>query len=104
VPGGWLSFAEPNMLNPQVFMERKFRFLPFFSYTSPDETAFVRHTLGSKLRATGFTNIAISPFDFLHPSTPPALIGTVRAAGRLIERLPLLREFAGSLWIRAQRT
>ncbi|MFH1746132.1 MAG: class I SAM-dependent methyltransferase [Planctomycetota bacterium] len=26
-PDGFLSFAEPNMLNPQVFAERKFRFV-----------------------------------------------------------------------------
>jgi SAM-dependent methyltransferase len=30
--GGVLSFAEPNMLNPQVFFERYAGFLPMFSY------------------------------------------------------------------------
>src|SRR5262249_61621606 len=41
-PGGWLSFAEPNMLNPQVFLERKLAFIrPLFWNVSPDETAFV---------------------------------------------------------------
>jgi 2-polyprenyl-3-methyl-5-hydroxy-6-metoxy-1,4-benzoquinol methylase len=45
-PGGALSFAEPNMLNPQVFAERKFRSIkPLFGYVSPDETAFVRWCL-----------------------------------------------------------
>lgn len=39
-PGGFMSFAEPNMLNPQVFLERKLCFLSYFSYVSPDETAF----------------------------------------------------------------
>ena len=47
-PGGRISFAEPNLLNPQVFMERKFTFLRrWFWYVSPDETAFLRWRLAS---------------------------------------------------------
>lgn len=102
-PGGILSFAEPNMLNPQVFLERKLQFLPMFSYTSPDETAFVRWSFAAQLRAAGFTNISIVPFDWLHPSTPPALIKALLSAGRVIENVPLFREFSGSLYIRAER-
>lgn len=44
-PGGRISFAEPNMLNPQIFLERKFRRLHLFWYISLDETAFVRWQL-----------------------------------------------------------
>ncbi len=102
-PGGYLSFAEPNMLNPQVYLERRFHYLPMFSYTSPDETAFVRWKFASQLRASGFTEVSITPFDWLHPATPRALIGVVRALGKSIERMPLLREFSGSLYIRARR-
>jgi 2-polyprenyl-3-methyl-5-hydroxy-6-metoxy-1,4-benzoquinol methylase len=103
-PGGALSFAEPNMLNPQVFIERHPFFLKkWFEYVSPDETAFVRWRLKRMLAERGFTSIAISPFDWLHPATPPSLIPTVGAAGRLLERLPGTREFAGSLFIRAER-
>ena len=49
-----MSFAEPNMLNPQVYLERRFHYLPMFAYTSPDETAFVRWKLAAKLRKAGF--------------------------------------------------
>lgn len=101
-PGGRLAFAEPNMLNPQVYLERKFQFLPIFSYTSPDETAFVRWKLSTKLRDAGFHNISIEPFDWLHPSTPEPLIDLVQRIGRLLEALPIVREFAGSLTISAQ--
>lgn len=69
-PGGRLAFAEPNMLNPQVWAERAFRFLPVFSYVSPDETAFVRFRLRGRLRQAGFEEITITPFDWLHPATP----------------------------------
>jgi SAM-dependent methyltransferase len=104
-PGGFLSFAEPNLLNPQVLAERKLRgLLPrVFWYVSPDETAFVRWSLARRLRAAGFVDIRIVPFDWLHPSTPPRLIPLVGAVGRTLEALPLLREFAGSLFIHARR-
>jgi 2-polyprenyl-3-methyl-5-hydroxy-6-metoxy-1,4-benzoquinol methylase len=101
-PGGRITFAEPNMLNPQVFLERRFQHWSIFSYTSPDETAFVRWQLARQLREAGFEGISIQPFDWLHPSTPKTLIKAVSAAGRLLESVPLLREFAGSLNIGAK--
>jgi SAM-dependent methyltransferase len=103
-PGGAMSFAEPNLLNPQVFIERKFTLLRrWLWYVSPDETAFVRWQLRALLARQGFANIAITPFDWLHPATPRPLIGTVSAVGGRLERIPLLREFAGSLLIRCRR-
>ncbi len=101
-PGGRIGFAEPNMLNPQVYLERRFQYLPIFSYTSPDETAFVRWKLAAKLRKAGFHNVSIEPFDWLHPATPKSLIGTVRSVGNLLETIPWAREFSGSLTISAQ--
>jgi 2-polyprenyl-3-methyl-5-hydroxy-6-metoxy-1,4-benzoquinol methylase len=100
-PGGIMSFAEPNMLNPQVFAERKFR--RWFPYVSPDETAFVRTQLERTLSRAGFERIAITPFDWLHPSTPGWMIDPVQRLGRWLEAIPVVRDFAGSLWIRARR-
>ncbi len=103
-PGGRMAFAEPNYLNPQVFLERKLRFVkPLFWYVSPDETAFVRGSLAAELRAAGFEQVEITPFDWLHPKTPAPLIGAVQALGRTLERTPVLRELAGSLLIAARR-
>lgn len=101
-PGGRISFAEPNMLNPQVFLERKLNYLPMFSYTSPDETAFVRWQLANCLKEMGFKDVTIKPFDWLHPATPKSLIGIVSALGRVVESVPLGREFSGSLYIGAR--
>jgi 2-polyprenyl-3-methyl-5-hydroxy-6-metoxy-1,4-benzoquinol methylase len=98
-PGGILAFAEPNMLNPQVFMERKFRFL--FPYVSPDETAFVRWKIKSDLQRLGFQEVEIRPFDWLHPAVPARLIPLASAIGGGLERIPLIREFSGSLFIKA---
>ncbi len=100
-PGGRLSFAEPNMLNPQIFCERHFR--RFFPYTSADESAFVRWALEGELRAAGFNSIEIRPFDWLHPATPERFIGTVLKVGKALETIWPVREFAGSLSIWASR-
>jgi 2-polyprenyl-3-methyl-5-hydroxy-6-metoxy-1,4-benzoquinol methylase len=100
--GGRISFAEPNMLNPQVFLERRFRGLKIFAYTSSDETAFVRWSMARKLRTTGFEAISITPFDWLHPATPKPLIGLVQIAGKLAEAIPAVREFSGSVYINAR--
>ena len=35
-PGGWCSFAEPNMLNPQVFLERHVPAMRQWLHVSPD--------------------------------------------------------------------
>lgn len=100
-PGGIMSFAEPNMLNPQVYCERHFR--RFFPQTSPDETAFVRSHLQRDLERAGFHAVRIVPFDWLHPSTPKALIPVVSLMGKVAESVWPVREFAGSLYIKAIR-
>ena len=102
-PGGKLSLAEPNMLNPQVYAERKLRFLPFFWNVSPDEIAFVRWRLRDLMLRVGFESVSIEPFDWLHPATPGHLLDTVSRLGAIAERVPLLREFSGSLLINGQR-
>lgn len=100
-PGGVISFAEPNLLNPQVFLERKFRKL--FSYVSPDEIAFVKWKLKKDLQSAGFINIEIFSFDWLHPSIPKFLIPITLFTGYMIEKIPILKEFSGSLYIKAQK-
>jgi len=103
--GGRLCFAEPNMLNPQVFLERKLCFIrPLFWYVSPDETAFIRWSLRRLLEKAGFTEVSITPFDWLHPAMPSSLIKAAQIIQNKIEKLPLLREFSGSLLISAFRT
>jgi 2-polyprenyl-3-methyl-5-hydroxy-6-metoxy-1,4-benzoquinol methylase len=103
-PGGIMCFAEPNMLNPQIFIERKFRFLlPCLWYVSPDETAIVRWKFRDLLIKTGFEKIEIMPFDWLHPATPKPLIRLMSNIGTLLENTPILCEFAGSLYIQCRR-
>jgi len=98
-PGGVLSFAEPNMLNPQVAFQLIFR--RYFKYVSPDETAFISRKIKEVLAQAGFAEIEVRSFDWLHPATPPPLIRFVAALGGILERLPYVRHFSGSLYIKA---
>jgi hypothetical protein len=96
-------FAEPNILNPQVLL--MFRFPPLKERfgVSPDEMAFSRLTARRALGRAGFVDVAVEPFDFLHPSIPEGWVERGLAASRLLERLPLVREIAGSMLMRARR-
>lgn len=102
-PGGMLSFAEPNMLNPQIAVQKNVSWIKERLGDSPDETAFVRWRLAALLRRIGYTDVRLTPFDWLHPLTPRPLIGIVSVLGRITEWVPLVREFAGSLYIQARR-
>ncbi len=102
-PGGVVAFAEPNMLNPQICLQKNIPWLKRLMGDSPDETAFIRWKLASLLSELGFINIQITPFDWLHPSTPKALTPAVSILGRIFEKIPIVKEFSGSLLIRANR-
>ena len=102
-PGGAFCFAEPNMLNPQVFLERNVRWIGKRLDNSPGETAFVRWGLRTELTGLGVTDLRIRPFDFLYPLTPRPLIPVVERLGRVLERLPGVAEIAGSLLITGRR-
>lgn len=102
-PGGMLWFSEPNMLNPQVALERNVRPIGRLLDNSEDETAFFRWRLRRTLEQAGFVNVEIRPFDFLHPLSPRFAIPLVQRMGWLLEKSPLLCEFAGSLCIVAHK-
>lgn len=100
---GKAVFTEPNMLNPQIWAERNVPAIRKQTNTSPDETAFIRWNLKKKFLSCNFKNVSIEPFDFLHPLTPKKIMRSVIRLGNLFERVPLLREIAGSLFICASK-
>jgi SAM-dependent methyltransferase len=96
---GTMCFTEPNMLNPQIAIQKNVPWVKRKLGDSPDETAFFRWPLRRLLEGTGFRDVRIEPFDFLHPKTPVRLIHRVNTFGRFLENVPVLSEFAGSLYI-----
>jgi ubiquinone/menaquinone biosynthesis C-methylase UbiE len=97
--GGRAAFAEPNILNPQVAVMFHLGLTKRYFGVSPDEMAFGRARAARAMRRAGFVDISVRPFDFLHPATPAGWIGGVNRLGAGLERLPLVRELAGSLLI-----
>jgi 2-polyprenyl-3-methyl-5-hydroxy-6-metoxy-1,4-benzoquinol methylase len=100
-PDGTIYFTEPNMLNPQIAIQKNVPWVKRKLGDSPDETAFFRRPLRRLLERTGYRDIRIDPFDFLHPKTPLPLVDRVNRLGRFLENMPVISEFAGSLYIRA---
>lgn len=103
-PGGRIFFTEPNLLNPHIFLIMKVPFIRKLACIAPDEMAFLRWPLREKLRATGFQGIKIKSFDFLHPMTPKMMIPMVEKIGLWAERIPLVKEISGSLYIEAKKS
>jgi SAM-dependent methyltransferase len=99
--GGRIYFTEPNMLNPQIAIQKNMPWLKRKLGDSPDETAFFRWPLRRLLKETGFRHVRIGAFDFLHPKIPLPLVNSLNAIGRYLENVPVVSEFAGSLYIRA---
>jgi SAM-dependent methyltransferase len=101
MPGGSIYFTEPNMMNPQIAVQKNVAAVKKRLGDSPDETAFLRWPLQHRLKRIGFRDIRIQPFDFLHPKVPRVWIPAVENLSRFAERVPVLREIAGSLYIHA---
>ena len=101
-PGGQIRFSEPNLLNPQIYVQKSWPWLKRRLGDSPDESAFTPGQIRSSLERSGFQSIAVEPFEFLHPHIPASLIDGVLRAEAWLERTPL-RWIAGSIKIRARR-
>jgi len=100
-PRGTILLTEPNMLNPQIAIQKNVLWIKRKLGDSPDETAFFRWPLRRLLEQIGYRDVRIDPFDFLHPRTPVPLIGRVNTLGRFLEKVPVISELAGSFYIRA---
>ena len=94
--GGKISFYEPNMLNPMVFV--LFR-LARPGYFSPDEMALYKWQVKAALERHDFQEVIVKPMEIMLNQTPARLVPLMEAASRFFNRIPVLREFGGSLLI-----
>jgi len=102
-PKGQIFFTEPNLLNPHVFLGLN---IPYFREKmefSPDETALVRWRVEKILKKIGFNSIRVTNYDFLHPKTPHTMLRLVEKIGKILEKMPLIKEISGSLIIWAKK-
>ena len=102
-PGGGIMFTEPNMMNPQIALIKNIPAIKRRAGDSPDETAFFRWGIEKKLRSYGFMDISAVPFDFMHPHVPESLLGIAGQLTVVLEKVPVLKEIAGSLIIKCHK-
>jgi len=102
-PNGIIRFSEPNLLNPQIYLQKNIPALKRMAGDSPDEYAFTRWQIARSLRNIGFTAISVRAFEFLHPGTPERLVPFVMKLESWISRT-VLNEIAGSLLIEARKS
>lgn len=102
-PGGAIRFSEPNMLNPQIAIQKNIPYIKERMGDSPDETAFFKWKMRKLLLEYGFKDVSVIPFDFLHPSIPERMVPFFDRLGELLEKAPIIREIAGSLYIKAAK-
>jgi SAM-dependent methyltransferase len=96
-PGGRFFFSEPNMLNPQIFLQKSVPWLKRRLGDSPGETAFVRRRLRRFLNSLPGVKAEVRNIDFLHPLVPAALVSAGEKISDFLEKVPLIREISGSL-------
>lgn len=101
--GGIIRFSEPNLLNPQIFLQKNIPFLKAWAGDSPDEYAFTARQIRHALQQAGFERITVTAYEFLHPSTPPAWINRLIWLENGLSRTPL-RHLGGSLLLEARKT
>ena len=102
-PGGKYIFFEPNLLNPEIFLERKIPVLRRLSNGSPDETAYIRWNLKKTLEKIGFKKVKIEPFDFIYPALPYYFLPLLKFLSKILEKTPLIKEISGSLIVTGEK-
>jgi 2-polyprenyl-3-methyl-5-hydroxy-6-metoxy-1,4-benzoquinol methylase len=100
-PGGRLIFWEPNLKNPYVFLIFKVAALRRMARLEPEEMAFTPRFIKRKLTTAGFSHVRVITRDFLVPNTPARLISSVVKIGNFLERVPVLRGCAQSIFLTA---
>lgn len=101
--GGKICFIEPNLLNPEIFLERKIPILRKLSKSSPNEDAHSRWKLKGEFEKAGFVNLSVRPYDFIYPALPFFLAKPFKKLSDFLEKVPILKEFTGSLVITGER-
>lgn len=100
---GKLIFLEPNIINPYCFLIFKFPYFRKIAKLDPEEMAFTKKFITSKLARAGFKHIKVEYRDFLIPGTPAPLIKPLVAIGNIAEKIPVLNKISQSIYITATK-
>lgn len=98
-PGAKVWFCEPNILNPQIALEKNLPVLKTLLQDSQNETAYNRWQLKKDMEKAGFEKVEVTPYEFLHPILPEFSLPFLSSVCILLEKVPVIKEFAGTLQI-----
>ncbi len=101
--GGSIFFSEPNMVNPQIAIQKNIPFIKKIMGDSPDEIAFFRWKVEALLKKIGYKNVVVRNFDFLHPILPDFLTNTLELPLKTLERVPVIKEISGSIYFYGEK-
>ncbi len=101
-PKGKIIFLEPNIQNPYVYLIFSYAALRKATHLEPDEMAFSKSFISEKLSKAGYNNIKVEYKDFLLPGVPDFLITPSVLIGDVLEKIPLVKNVAQSIFISAQ--
>jgi 2-polyprenyl-3-methyl-5-hydroxy-6-metoxy-1,4-benzoquinol methylase len=104
MPGGRLIFWEPNLFNPYIYLIFSYPYFRKLARLEPDEMACTPAYMKRKLHEAGFCDINVTTRDFLLPNTPTCMVPVVITVGDIMEKLPLLRLAAQSIFISAKKS
>lgn len=104
--GARFAFSEPNLLNP---INKYYIFVPdqesrLVRGVSPTEMAFRPTELRKLFEDAGYLFEDLDLRDFMHPGIPKFLIPLAKGAEFLAESLPIVRLWAGSIWVSGRVT
>ncbi|OGG41018.1 hypothetical protein A2118_02110, partial [Candidatus Kaiserbacteria bacterium GWA2_50_9] len=98
---GKIIFLEPNFYNPYVYLIFSFPTFRALAKLEPSEMAFSKRFITDALSWAGFKDIRVDYKDFLLPGIPSFLVQPSIMIGTVLEKLPLFKQAAQSLFIRA---
>ena len=98
-----MYFSSLFFKQKQILIQKNVPFIKKWLGDSPDETAIVRWSFAKLMQEKGFKKVSIFPYDFLHPLVPDFLIAAVDTLGKVIEKIPLVKEIAGSVIIYGEK-
>jgi SAM-dependent methyltransferase len=102
-PGGQFLFFEANFWNPQVFVKSVLPPIAKWAGNASCQVGMRKYQLLRVASQQGFSHLDVIPYDILHARTPGFLIKSVQNLAFVLEHVPLIREFCGTLYIWATK-
>ncbi len=103
-PGGQILLFDWNPWNPYYVLRRGLaRLFPFLRKDDRAGRPINRIDLFTILSEVGYVGIKILPYDFVFPLIPRFLLWPMQNLSLIFENFPYFRNFAGSLYLNAQK-